>query len=107
MELSGKESKALCAWAGVDLSACTSQLELSGCLRNVVRHAEQWGPKLIAMLAVENLMWTGESPEDALARLIDEYKDHNSRSIIETEPLTNKKVVGFSRLTKAIEKQDV
>jgi hypothetical protein len=77
MELSLKESKALCEWAGVDISKCSNQLELSGSLRNVLRYAEQWGPKLIAMLAVENLIGSDEAPEDALARLIDDAKDAN------------------------------
>jgi hypothetical protein len=96
MELSGKESKALCEWADVDLSKCTNQLELSGALRNVIRHAEQWGPKLIAMLAVENLIDPDGSPEDALARLIYDYKTLIQIQL--TEPLTNKKLVGFSKV---------
>ncbi len=73
MELSSKESKALCAWAGVDLSACTNQLELSGSIRNVLRHAEQWGPKLVAMLALHDLIDPGETPEDGLYRLLAGY----------------------------------
>jgi hypothetical protein len=77
MELSLKESKALCEWAGVDISKCSNELELSGATRNVFRYAEQWGPKLIAMLVVENLIDPDGSPEDALARLIDDAKDAN------------------------------
>jgi len=76
-ELSAKESKALCTWAGVDLSqSCNddgspNQLLVAGSIRNVIRAAEHWGPKLVAMLAVRGLIEPGETPEDALVRWID------------------------------------
>jgi hypothetical protein len=70
IELTTKESKALCDWAGIDLSQCNNPLEIAGATRNLLRHAEQWGPKLVAMLAVRGLIEPGDTPEDALARWI-------------------------------------
>jgi hypothetical protein len=76
IELSGKESKALCEWAGVDLSqSCNddgspNQLLVAGSIRNVIRAAENWGPKLVAMLVVRGLIEPGETPAEALERWI-------------------------------------
>lgn len=76
-ELTYKESKALCEWAGVDLSSqCCIDDELpnpllvAGSIRNVIRAAEEWGPKLVAILAVHGLIESDETPADALDRLI-------------------------------------
>ncbi|MCK9567535.1 hypothetical protein M0R72_01135 [Candidatus Pacearchaeota archaeon] len=77
VELSGQESKALCKWAGVDLSqSCNDDgspnpLLVAGAIRNVIRASEQLGPKLVAMLAVRGLIEPGETPVDALERLLD------------------------------------
>lgn len=77
-ELSGKESKALCEWAGVDLSkSCNddgspNQLLVAGSIRNVIRTAEHWGPKIVALLAVRGLIEPGENPAYALARWLDQ-----------------------------------
>jgi hypothetical protein len=74
-ELTGNESKALCRWAGVDLSKCNNKdgspniLLFAGASRNVIRAAENWGPKLVAFLAEHDLIQPGDTPEDALFRL--------------------------------------
>ncbi len=79
VELSGKESKALCEWAGVDLSQCCNDdgspnpLLVAGSIRNVIRAAEEWGPKLVAMLAVHGLIDPENTPEEALEKLIEFY----------------------------------
>jgi hypothetical protein len=75
VELSSKESRALYKWAGVDLSqSCNDdQLLLAGSIRNVIRAAEEWGPKLVAILAANGLIDSESTPEDALIKLIEFY----------------------------------
>lgn len=80
MKLSDKETDALYNWARVEFQNCQNPLEVAGAFRNVIRHAEHWGPKLIAMLAAHGLLEPGDSPDEALEIIICELKE---KSIID------------------------
>jgi len=76
VELTDKEHTALLRWAGVDLTKCLElnskpcPLQIAGSNRNVIRAAERWGQKLVAMLAASGELEPDESPDAALERIL-------------------------------------
>ena len=85
IELTARESAALLKWAGVDLTKCLGldgkpcPLQIAGSNRNVIRAAEHWGPKLVAMLAEAFNLQPGDNPEDALFGLFEDARREDGR----------------------------
>lgn len=48
-----------------------NELRASGARRNVLRHAEAWGPHLLALLSSHGYLKPGQSPLEALEEVLD------------------------------------